>query len=188
MDLDETGNVAQRVRITRIGESLLLSIGFSYNLARDNVGVQFLIEPRFMNAQRLLRVAGVSVGPPGQFGLDLIRGMPNNHDVPIDSRFAERIQHEVNHWLVDHFKQHFRQVTLHACAFTCSQHNSTGIAHRHAFPAVSREIRRTTSHHRPFWAGIEQAGPKSVWSPDIVFADNHRRRTLNCPSIRQMTP
>ena len=70
MDLDDTGNVAQTVRITRIGESLLLSLGFSYNLARDNVGIQFLIEPRFMNAQRLMRVAGVAVGPSGQFGLE----------------------------------------------------------------------------------------------------------------------
>jgi hypothetical protein len=70
MDLDATGNVAQSVRITRIGESLLLSLGFAYSLARDNVGVQFMIEPRFMNSRRLTRVAGVSVGPAGQFGLE----------------------------------------------------------------------------------------------------------------------
>ena len=70
IDLEQTGNVAQAFRVTRIGESLLVSLGFSYSLARDNVGVQFLIEPRFMPGKRLKRVAGVSVGPAGLYGLE----------------------------------------------------------------------------------------------------------------------
>jgi hypothetical protein len=70
IDLGETGNVAQGFRVTRIGESLLVSLGFSYSLARDNVGVQFLIEPRFMPPNRLRRIAGVSVGPAGLYGLE----------------------------------------------------------------------------------------------------------------------
>jgi hypothetical protein len=70
VDLGKTGNIGQRVRITRIGESLLMSLGFSFDATRDNVGIQLAIEPRFMSPGRLRRVAGVTVEPAGLYGLE----------------------------------------------------------------------------------------------------------------------
>jgi hypothetical protein len=69
-DLGPTGNIGQNIAITRIGESFLLKIGFSYDASRDNLGVSFGLEPRFLSSSRLGRVGGVQVPPAGAMGLE----------------------------------------------------------------------------------------------------------------------
>jgi len=69
-DLGDEGNLGQRFSITRIGESLLISAGFMVDPARDNVGVRFAIEPRFLPESRLGRVGGARIPVAGAFGLE----------------------------------------------------------------------------------------------------------------------
>jgi hypothetical protein len=70
VDFGETGNIGQRFAITRIGESVLLRLGFNVDASRGNVGVTFAIEPRFLPRNRLGRVGGVQLPPPGVSGLE----------------------------------------------------------------------------------------------------------------------
>jgi hypothetical protein len=69
-DFSETGNIGQVVQLTRIGESALVRLGFNYDVSRDNLGVNFAIEPRFLPSSRLGRVAGVQIPPAGAYGLE----------------------------------------------------------------------------------------------------------------------
>ena len=48
VDMTDTGNIGQSFGVTRIGESLLMQIGFNADLSRDNVGLNLAIEPRFL--------------------------------------------------------------------------------------------------------------------------------------------
>ncbi len=70
VDLADTGNIGQSVSIVRIGESMLLKVGFYVDSGRDNVGIDFSIEPRFLPSSRLDRVAGVKIPPVGAEGLE----------------------------------------------------------------------------------------------------------------------
>jgi hypothetical protein len=70
VDLGGDGNIGQRLMLTRIGESLLLSAGVTVDSARDNVGVLLAIEPRFLPSKRLGRVGGAQIPPAGAFGLE----------------------------------------------------------------------------------------------------------------------
>lgn len=56
-DLADDRNIGQNIGITRIGESFLVRLGFTVDTSRDNVGVQFAIEPRFLS-NRLGQVGG----------------------------------------------------------------------------------------------------------------------------------
>ncbi len=69
VDFGDDGNIGQRFTITRIGESLLLSAGFTVDAIRDNVGVQFAVEPRFLPRNRLGGAGGGRVPLAGMFGL-----------------------------------------------------------------------------------------------------------------------
>ena len=69
-DFDNTGNIGQTLSITRIGESLLVTAGVNVDSSKDNVGVAFLIEPRFGPDSRLTRTTGIQVLPPGVEGLE----------------------------------------------------------------------------------------------------------------------
>ena len=40
-DFSSTGNVSQSAALTRIGESLLVRLGMTYDKGRDNVGIRF---------------------------------------------------------------------------------------------------------------------------------------------------
>ena len=60
-----TGNIGQNFALTRIGESFLLKVGFNYDASRDNFGVVFGIEPRFLPSSRLGRVGGVQIPHSG---------------------------------------------------------------------------------------------------------------------------
>lgn len=68
-DLGETGNIGQRGQIIRVGESFLVGVGFNYDNSRDNFGVRFSIEPRFLSG-KLSRVGGVPIPPVGFNGLE----------------------------------------------------------------------------------------------------------------------
>ncbi|MHC4176772.1 MAG: organic solvent tolerance protein OstA, partial [Planctomycetota bacterium] len=70
VDLGGEGNIGQTFGITRIGESFLVSAGFSVDAARDNVGVNFQVEPRFLPKGRLSRVGGARIPVAGAFGLE----------------------------------------------------------------------------------------------------------------------
>ncbi|HEX5104564.1 MAG TPA: organic solvent tolerance protein OstA [Pirellulaceae bacterium] len=69
-DLGPTGNIGQNVAVTRIGESFLLRFGVNFDVSRNNLGVNFLLEPRFLSSSRLGRVGGVQIPPAGAMGLE----------------------------------------------------------------------------------------------------------------------
>ena len=70
VDLSGQGNIGQRFSITRIGESLLISAGFNVDAARDNVGVNLAVEPRFLPRNRLGFAGGARIPPAGAYGLE----------------------------------------------------------------------------------------------------------------------
>ncbi len=70
IDLGGEGNIGQRFTVTRIGESLLISAGFNVDAARNNVGVNLAIEPRFLPKNRLGRVGGARIPVAGAYGLE----------------------------------------------------------------------------------------------------------------------
>jgi hypothetical protein len=70
VDLGGEGNLGQTFGITRIGESLLISAGFTVDAARDNVGVNFAVEPRFLPKGRLSHVGGAAIPVAGAYGLE----------------------------------------------------------------------------------------------------------------------
>ncbi|MDP7015670.1 MAG: organic solvent tolerance protein OstA [Pirellulaceae bacterium] len=69
-DFGPTGNIGQRISMIRVGESALLRFGFNVDEGRNNVGLQFSIEPRFLPRGRLGRVGGVQIPPAGARGLE----------------------------------------------------------------------------------------------------------------------
>lgn len=69
-DLGPTGNIGERIAITRVGESMLVRLAFNADLGRDNIGASIAIEPRFLPKGRLGRVAGVQIPPVGMMGLE----------------------------------------------------------------------------------------------------------------------
>ncbi len=69
IDLSETGNIGQVGNIVRVGESFLVSLGFNYDHSRDNLGVRFIMEPRFF-LSRLGRIGGRPIAPVGALGLE----------------------------------------------------------------------------------------------------------------------
>jgi hypothetical protein len=69
-DLGPAGNIGQSLAVTRIGESALIRVGMNVDESRDNIGVQFAIEPRFMASSRLGRIGGVQIPPAGSQGLE----------------------------------------------------------------------------------------------------------------------
>jgi hypothetical protein len=70
LDLSDTGNIGQNYSITRIGESLLVTVGVYGNTGQDIVGVNFLVEPRFLPDLQLTHKTGIEVPPAGAFGLE----------------------------------------------------------------------------------------------------------------------
>ena len=70
MDLGDTKNFSQTVRVTRIGESLLASFDLSVDPVRNTVGANFMVEPRFLPKGHLGNLSGVHVPPAGAFGVE----------------------------------------------------------------------------------------------------------------------
>ena len=63
-------NIGQNVAVTRVGESFLIRFGLNFDASRDNLGVSFMLEPRFLSSSRLGRVGGVQIPPAGAMGLE----------------------------------------------------------------------------------------------------------------------
>lgn len=69
VDLGNTGNIGQTFAITRVGESLLVTAGFTFDASKNNVGVRLLVEPRFLTA-RVTRQTGLEIPPAGAVGIE----------------------------------------------------------------------------------------------------------------------
>jgi hypothetical protein len=70
VDFGDAGNIGQAFTLSHIGESLLVTIGANVDESKDNVGVSFLIEPRFLPKTSLTRRTGIDVPPAGAYGLE----------------------------------------------------------------------------------------------------------------------
>jgi len=70
VDLGKTGNIGQSIGLTRIGESFLIRVGANVDSGRDNVAINFNLEPRFFQKQGLGAVAGQLIAPAGLYGLE----------------------------------------------------------------------------------------------------------------------
>jgi lipopolysaccharide export system protein LptA len=62
-DFSSTGNIGQRVAAIYIGESFLVRLGLNYDVSRDNFGVVFGVEPRFLARPSLFRPGGFAIPP-----------------------------------------------------------------------------------------------------------------------------
>ena len=65
-----TGNVTQQFNLTRVGESALIRIGFRVDTGKDAVGIDFMIEPRFLPRSSRSQLAGAWIAPAGAYGLE----------------------------------------------------------------------------------------------------------------------
>lgn len=70
VDLAGDGNIGQNFSITRIGESLLVSVGVNVDASRNNVGAGIVVEPRFLPRGRLGQVGGAQIPVAGAHGLE----------------------------------------------------------------------------------------------------------------------
>jgi len=70
IDLGTPGNVSESFYFSRIGESLIATLGANYNESKDNVSVSFLVEPRFLPTLNVTRRTGIYIPPAGAYGLE----------------------------------------------------------------------------------------------------------------------
>jgi lipopolysaccharide export system protein LptA len=69
--LDLTGrNIGQNFQLVRIGEAFLMTIGFNVDYSRDNVGVTFNLEPRFLSRTQFASRRGIDIPVAGAYGLE----------------------------------------------------------------------------------------------------------------------
>jgi len=69
--IDLTGrNIGQNFQLTRIGESFLMTFGFNVDYSRNNVGVTFNLEPRFLSRTQFASRTGLDVPVAGAYGLE----------------------------------------------------------------------------------------------------------------------
>jgi hypothetical protein len=63
-------NIGQNFQLTRIGESFLMTFGFNVDYSRNNVGVTFNLEPRFLSRTQFATRTGLDVPVAGAYGLE----------------------------------------------------------------------------------------------------------------------
>jgi lipopolysaccharide export system protein LptA len=69
--LDLTGrNIGQNFQLVRIGESFLMTFGFNVDYSRNNVGVTFNLEPRFLSRTQFASRRGIDIPVAGAYGLE----------------------------------------------------------------------------------------------------------------------
>jgi hypothetical protein len=69
--IDLTGrNIGQNFQLVRIGESFLMTFGFNVDYSRNNVGVTFNLEPRFLSRTQFATRSGVDIPVAGAYGLE----------------------------------------------------------------------------------------------------------------------
>lgn len=64
LDFSEAGNIGQSLLLSRIGESLIATMSVNVDESKDNVGVSFFVEPRFLPRTGLSRRTGIDIPPP----------------------------------------------------------------------------------------------------------------------------
>jgi len=69
-DFSDAGDIGQTFSMTRVGESMLVSVGMNYDRSKDNFGIRFMVEPRFLPKLQLTNRTGIEVPPAGAFGLE----------------------------------------------------------------------------------------------------------------------
>lgn len=69
-DFGPAGNIGQTLSFTRVGEAMLVRLGFNVDASRGNFGAVFAIEPRFLPGSRLGLVGGVPIPPAGAMGIE----------------------------------------------------------------------------------------------------------------------
>lgn len=70
VDFGPTGNIGQSVSVTRVGESLLTTVGADLDASKGTVGAHFLIEPRFLPKLHTTTKTGIEIAPAGTYGLE----------------------------------------------------------------------------------------------------------------------
>jgi hypothetical protein len=70
VDLAQQGNLGESFTIMRVGESALVSVGFSVDPIRKSAGANVNIQPRFAPKNPLGTVGGAEIPPAGAFGLE----------------------------------------------------------------------------------------------------------------------
>jgi hypothetical protein len=70
IDFGQGGNVNQALAFSRIGESLIMTVGANYNESKDNIGFAFTLEPRFLPRNRITRQTGIDIPPAGAYGVE----------------------------------------------------------------------------------------------------------------------
>jgi hypothetical protein len=70
VDFGPTGNIGQSFSITRIGESLITTVGANADASKGTVGAHFLIEPRFLPKLNTTSKTGIEIAPVGAYGLE----------------------------------------------------------------------------------------------------------------------
>lgn len=69
-NLNGLGLVGNQLTLTRVGESFLTSFNFVYNKYLNNVGFNFMVEPRFLGRTRTGNVGGAMIPLAGINGLE----------------------------------------------------------------------------------------------------------------------
>lgn len=70
LDFSEAGSIGQSFLISRLGEAVITSIGVNVDESKGNVGVNFLMEPRFLPKLNLTQRTGLDIPPAGLYGLE----------------------------------------------------------------------------------------------------------------------
>jgi hypothetical protein len=65
VDFGNGGNIGQSFAFSRIGESLVATLGAHVDESKDNVGVSLHVEPRFLPTLSVTRKTGIEVPPVG---------------------------------------------------------------------------------------------------------------------------
>lgn len=63
-------NIGQNLQLVRIGESFLMTFGFNVDYSRNNVGVTFNLEPRFLSRTQSASRTGLDIPMAGTYGLE----------------------------------------------------------------------------------------------------------------------
>ncbi|MGA2616268.1 MAG: hypothetical protein ABSF26_01585 [Thermoguttaceae bacterium] len=69
-DFGNTKSFGESLRLTRVGESMLISGDFSYDPVRNTVSTNLFVEPRFLPKNKLGQLPGGPVPPAGAFGVE----------------------------------------------------------------------------------------------------------------------
>jgi hypothetical protein len=70
IDFGNGGNIGQSFAASRIGESLVTTIGAYYNESKGNFGVSFNIEPRILPTLSVTRKSRIEIPPVGAHGVE----------------------------------------------------------------------------------------------------------------------